>query len=351
MTFLWPEMLFLLLLVPLLLGLYLWLLRRKKKAAVRYASLAMVREAMGPAQRIRRHIPPILFLLSVIVMLLAVARPAAVVTLPSMNETVILAIDVSGSMRANDVLPNRLVAAQAAARAFIEDQPQNTRIGVVSFAGTASLVQAPTRTKEDLLAAIDRFQLQRGTAVGSGILVSLKALIPEVDFDLQSDNPRPAKREGGARSLDKQQPAQKPAGDFKPVAPGSYSSAVIILLTDGQTTTGPDPIESAKMAAERGVRVFTVGIGTVNGEILGEEGWSMRVRLDEDALKDIAKTTSAQYFYAGTATDLTNIYKSLNSRLVMEKKSTEITALFAALAALLAVLSAMLSMLWFNRIL
>jgi Ca-activated chloride channel family protein len=345
-------MLFLLLLVPLLLGLYFWLLRRRKRMAVRYASLAMVREAMGPAQRMRRHIPPLLFLLSTILMLLAVARPAAVVTLPSMNETVILAIDVSGSMRANDVQPNRLAAAQAAARAFIEDQPQTTRIGVVSFAGTASLVQAPTRTKEDLLAAIDRFQLQRGTAVGSGILVSLKALIPEVEFDLQSDNPRPVKREGGARSLDKTAAqGQAPGQEFKPVAPGSYSSAVIILLTDGQTTTGPDPLESAKMAAERGVRIFTVGVGTVNGEILGEEGWSMRVRLDEDVLKDIAKTTNAQYFYAGTATDLTKIYKSLNSRLVMEKKSTEITALFAAAAALFAMLSAGLSMLWFNRIL
>jgi len=350
MTFLWPEMLFLLLLVPLLLGLYFWVQRRKKRAAVRYASLTMVREAMGPAQRMRRHIPPLLFLMAMVLMLLAVARPAAVVTLPSMNETVILAIDVSGSMRANDVQPSRLGAAQAAARAFIEDQPATTRIGVVSFAGTASLVQAPTRTKEDLLAAIDRFQLQRGTAVGSGILISLKALIPEVEFDLQADNPRPSKREGGARSLDKQ-PAQNQAPDFKPVTPGSYSSAVIILLTDGQTTTGPDPIESAKMAAERGVRVFTVGIGTVSGEILGEEGWSMRVRLDEDVLKDIAKTTGAQYFYAGTATDLTKIYKSLNSRLVLEKKSTEITALFAAAAALFAMLSAGLSMLWFNRIL
>ena len=352
MTFLWPDLLLLLLLVPFLLGLYFWLLRRRKRMAVRYASLAMVREAMGPAQRMRRHIPPLLFLMSIILMLLAVARPAAVVTLPSMNETVILAIDVSGSMRANDVQPNRLVAAQAAARAFIEDQPQTTRIGVVSFAGTASLVQAPTRVKEDLLAAIDRFQLQRGTAVGSGILVSLKALIPEVEFDLQSENPRPAKREGGARSLDRQvAQAQAPGQEFKPVAPGSYSSAVIILLTDGQTTTGPDPLESAKMAAERGIRIFTVGVGTVNGEILGEEGWSMRVRLDEDALKDIAKTTHAQYFYAGNATDLTNIYKSLNSRLVMEKKSTEITALFSAVAAFLALLAAGLSMLWFNRIL
>jgi Ca-activated chloride channel family protein len=351
MTFLWPEMLFLLLLVPLLLGLYFWLQKRKKRAAVRYASLAMVREAMGPAQRMRRHIPPLLFLLAMVLMLLAVARPAAVVILPSMNDTVILAIDVSGSMRANDVQPSRLAAAQAAARAFIEDQPPTTRIGVVSFAGTASLVQAPTRTKEDLLAAIDRFQLQRGTAVGSGILISLKALIPEVEFDLQADNPRPSNRDGGARSLDKQPAQQNQAPEFKPVAPGSYSSAVIILLTDGQTTTGPDPIESAKMAAERGVRVFTVGIGTVSGEILGEEGWSMRVRLDEDVLKDIAKTTNAQYFYAGTATDLTKIYKSLNSRLVMEKKSTEITALFAAAAALFAMLSAGLSMLWFNRIL
>jgi Ca-activated chloride channel family protein len=351
MTFLWPEMLWLLLITPLLIGLYLWLLRRKKRMALRYASLAMVKEAMGTGQRMRRHVPPILFLLAMTLMLLAVARPAAVVTLPSLNETVILAIDVSGSMRANDVLPNRLAAAQAAAKAFIEDQPSTTRIGVVSFAGTAAVVQPPTRNREDLLAAIDRFQLQRGTAVGSGILVSLKALIPEVEFDLQADNPRPStRREGAARSLDTQQQQQQPA-EFKPVAPGSYSSAVIILLTDGQTTTGPDPLESAKMASERGVRVFTVGVGTVNGEILGEEGWSMRVRLDEDVLKDIAKLTNAQYFYAGNSSELTQIYRSLNSRLVLEKKSTEVTALFAAVAAALAMLSALLSMLWFNRVL
>jgi Ca-activated chloride channel family protein len=220
---------------------------------------------------------------------------------------------------------------------------------VVSFAGTAAVVQPPTRNREDLIAAIDRFQLQRGTAVGSGILVSLKALIPEVEFDLQSDNPRVTKKEG-ARSLD-QQPVKKPAGEAKPVKPGSYTSGVIILLTDGQTTTGPDPVESARLAAERGVRVFTVGVGTVNGEILGEEGWSMRVRLDEDALKEIAKVTDARYFYAGSANDLNQIYKSLNSRFVLEKKSTEITALFAGAAALLAMLSAVLSMLWFNRVL
>jgi Ca-activated chloride channel family protein len=348
MTFLWPEMLWLLLFAPLLLGLYFWLLRRRKRMALHYANLSMVKEAMGTRQRMRRHLPPLLFFLSMVAMLFAVARPAAVITLPSLDQTVILAIDVSGSMRANDVLPNRLAAAQAAAKTFIEAQPATTRIGIVSFAGTAAVVQPPTRNHEDLIAAIDRFQLQRGTAVGSGILVSLKALIPEVEFDLQSENPRVVKKDA-PRSLDQQQPA-KPAAEFKPVKPGSYTSGVIILLTDGQTTTGPDPVEAARMAAERGVRVFTVGVGTVNGEILGEEGWSMRVRLDEDALKEISKTTDARYFYAGTAKDLNEIYKSLNSRFVMEKKSTEITSLFAGAAALLAVLSAMLSMLWFNRI-
>jgi Ca-activated chloride channel family protein len=351
MIFLWPEMLWLLLILPALIAAYVMLLRRKKKFAVRYASLAIVKDSMGAGQRMRRHIPPLLFLLALTVMILAVARPAAVVTLPSQYGTVILAIDVSGSMRANDVLPNRLAAAQAAARTFIKDLPHNTRLGVVSFAATASVVQPPTLNREDIVAAIDRFQLQRGTAVGSGILVSLKMIFPEIEFDLGASNPRPsaARDAGRGTSLDKDPKPKAP--EFKPVPPASYNSAVIILLTDGQTTTGPDPIESSRMAAERGVRVFTVGIGTTNGEILGEEGWSMRVRLDESSLKQIASETKAEYFYADNATDLTKIYKMLNSRLVLEKKETEITALFSAAAALLAMLSALLSMMWFNRIL
>jgi Ca-activated chloride channel family protein len=135
------------------------------------------------------------------------------------------------------------------------------------------------------------------------------------------------------------------------VPPGSYTSAAIILLTDGQTTTGPDPVEAARLAAERGVRVFTVGVGTDNGQILTGEGWSMRVRLDEEALKAIADLTRAEYFYAGNATDLKKVYQSLHSKLVMEKKETEITALFSALAAATVLLSAALSLLWFNRIL
>jgi Ca-activated chloride channel family protein len=355
MTFLWPELLWLLALVPVIVGLYLLLLRRKKRLAVRYASLAMVKEAIGAGNRIRRHIPPLLFLVSLTLMIVAIARPAATVTLPSQHETIILAMDVSGSMRAVDVHPNRLTAAQEAARAFINDQPHNVRIGIVSFAGTAAVVQPPTENREDLLAAIDRFTLQRGTAVGSGILVSLKTIFPDVEFDLGRSNPRinasdtrtkPIGRgNGGDKDKDKQKDADKP------VTPGSYQSAAIILLTDGQTTTGPDPVEAAKMAADRGVRVYTVGIGTVAGEIIGAEGWSMRVRLDEEALKQIANITRGDYFYAGTATDLKKIYEGMNAKMVLKKQQTEVTALVVAAAALFATIAAGLSLVWFNRVL
>jgi Ca-activated chloride channel family protein len=337
-TFLWPEFLWLLLALPLLVAAYLVILRRRRKAALRYASLSMVKEAMGGGRRFRRHVPPLLFLVSLALMITAIARPAAVMRLPSQHETVILSMDVSGSMRAKDVEPDRLTAAQAAAKAFVKETPRSTRIGIVAFAGTASLVQAPTQNKEDLVNAIERFQLQRATAIGSGILVALKAIFPDVEFDLRGANPRGERTKSNARP-------EKPASQ-----PGSYGSAAIILLSDGQPTTGPDPIEAARMAAERGVRVFTVGIGTPNGEILVGEGWSMRVRLDEETLKGIAKITGAEYFYAGTAPDLKKVYQSLNSRFVMEKKETEITALFAAAAALAALVSALLSLLWFNRI-
>src|SRR5882672_12071851 len=171
MTFLWPEMLWLLLALPMLVGLYIFVLRRRKKFALRYASLDIVKEAMDSGAGLRRHVPPALFLLAMAAMILAIARPAATVTLPSQHETVILAMDVSGSMRATDVEPNRLVAAQNAAKAFVSQQPENVRIGVVAFAGTATVAQAPTRNREDIVAAIDRFQLQRATAIGSAIIV------------------------------------------------------------------------------------------------------------------------------------------------------------------------------------
>jgi Ca-activated chloride channel family protein len=352
MKFLWPEMLPLLALLPAVVGVYLWLLRRKRRAALRYASLAVMKDAAGAGARIRRHVPPTLFLAALALLLVAVARPTAIVTLPSQHETVILAIDVSGSMRATDVKPSRLVAAQEAAKAFIAGQPLTTRIGIVSFAATASVVQSPTHSKEDLTAAIDRFQLQRGTAVGSGILVALKMLFPDADFDLRGSNPRREAAKASAMDAAKPDAAKSgPTAPPKVVPAGSYKSAAIILLTDGQTTAGPDPIEAARMAGERGVRVYTVGVGTQAGEMIGAEGWSMRVRLDEQALKTIANVTQGEYFYAGTAPDLRRIYTELNTRLFFEQKETEITALFAAAAAALALVSGLLSLLWFNRIL
>lgn len=348
MKFIWPEALWLLLVVPALVALYIWLLRRKKKAALKYASLGIIREAMGPGSRIRRHLPPALFLLALTAMILAIARPSATITLPAARQTIILAMDVSGSMRAKDVQPSRLEAMQAAARKFINEVPRNTKIGIISFAGTASVVQAPTENKEDLLAAIERFQLQRATAIGSGIIVSLATLFPDAGIEigplLYGDN---ASR---ARSLREPKKDEKKAA-FKPVPPGSYGAGAIILLTDGQRTTGPDSIEAAKMAADRGVRIYTVGLGTVNGEVIGFEGWSFRVRLDEETLKQVANLTRGEYFYAGTATDLNKVYETLNTRLILETRETEVSALVSALAALLALLAGVLSLLWFNRIL
>ena len=350
MTFLWPQLLWLLLLLPLLVAVYVWLLRRKKKMALRYASLSIVREAMGKGQSFRRHIPPLLFLLAFAAMLVASSRPFAVVMLPSQHETIMLAMDVSGSMRATDVLPNRLVASQNAAKAFLADLPRNVRVGIVAFAGTAAVVQQPTLSREDLVTAIDKFQLQRGTAIGNGIVVSLSELFPDAGIDLASMQYGRERTRG--TSIDQASKDDK-AGkkDFVPVAPGSYTSAAIILLTDGQRTTGVDSLEAAKAAADRGVRVYTVGVGTVDGETIGFEGWSMRVKLDEETLKGIARATQAEYFYAGTAADLKKVYETLSSRLAVEKKETEISGLMALLAAALAMLSAGLSLAWFNRIL
>jgi len=352
MTFLWPEFLWLLLLLPLLVLLYIWLLRRKKKTNLRYASLSIVREAMGKSQSIRRHVPPFLFLLALGCMLVASSRPFAVVTLPSDQQTIMLAMDVSGSMRATDVKPNRLVASQDAAKAFLAELPRNIRVGIVAFAGTAAVVQPPTLSREDLVAAIDKFQLQRGTAIGNGIVVSLAELFPDAGIDISSMMAGRDKSRGvaidQAPQLGKDGKEIKP---FVPVAPGSYASAAIILLTDGQRTTGVDSIDAAKAAADRGVRVYTVGVGTVDGETIGFEGWSMRVKLDEVTLKAIARDTQAQYFYAGTAADLKKVYESLSSRLTVVKKETEISGLLALVAAALAVLSAGLSLAWFNRIL
>lgn len=341
MSFVWPDLLWLLLALPVLVAMYVWLLARRKRNTVRFASLAMVKQAVGKGPGWRRHLPPVLLLLALATLLVATARPVAVVSLPSQQETIVLAMDVSGSMRATDVQPNRLVAAQEAAKAFVKDLPRTVRVGVVSFAGTAAIVQPPTQNREDVAAAVDRFQLQRATAIGSGIVLSLAALLPDAGIDLSEIT--------GARNMPLDPQARKKP-EFKPVPPGSYGSGAIILLTDGQRTTGPDPLEAAKMAADRGVKIFTVGIGTKEGETIGFEGWSMRVRLDEETLKNIASATRGEYFYAGTADDLKKVYEGLSTRLVVEQKETEIASLFAAVAAVLTVLAAGLSVAWFGRV-
>ena len=348
MTFLWPQMLLLLLAVPALVAAYLWLLRRKKKEALRYASVSLVKEAIGPGQTFRRHLPPLLFLLALIAAIVAIARPTAVVTLPSKQQTIILVMDVSLSMGARDVEPNRITAAQAAAKQFVSEHPPEVQIGIVSFGATASLVQPPTRNRQELLEAIDRFQLQRGTATGSALYVALSTLFPDGDIDLESLVFSGGLTRNGAK-MKSEKAAKGDKKPFTPVPPGSYTSGAIILMSDGRRTTGPDPLDAAKWAADHGVRVFTVGFGTAEGGTIGFEGWSAYVRLDEETLKAVADLTHGEYFYAGTAADLAKVYQTINSKLVLEKKETEISALFSATTAALALVAAALSLVWFRR--
>ncbi|NMG65016.1 VWA domain-containing protein [Azoarcus indigens] len=347
MSFVWPRLLWLLLLLPLLVLLYVSILRQQHATMLRHAGLALVQEALSRNRGWRRHLPPLLFLLGLAAMMVAMARPVAVLTLPQEERTIILAMDISGSMRAADVGPNRLAAAQAAAHSFVAAVPKSTRVGVVAFAATAALVQPPTRNHEEIDAAIDRFQLQRGTAVGSGLLVALAAIFPEAGIDIQAltgEGEAPPLRPGSTPPPPK--PPKPP-----PVAPGSYPDAAIVLLSDGQRTAGPAVEEAAQFVADRGVRVYTVGIGTPEGEVVGYEGWSMRVRLDEATLKGVADATRGDYFHATSASELEQIYRNLGSRLVMKTQQTEVSALFSALGVLLALLAAFLSLYWFKRVL
>lgn len=351
--FLWPEWLWLLLLVPLLLGAYVWALKRKKKSAIRYASLLLVRDALGPRQTMRRHVPPALFLFAFTIGILAVARPTATLTLPADHMTLILGMDVSRSMLAKDVAPNRISAAQAAVKAFVDGIPSNIRIGIVSFAGSASVVQTPTTIREELIASVDRFQLQRGTATGAGLLLALSQLLPDAGIDVESGvfDRNFSRQAGEASSLDRTRRAKKE--ESKPqvtVPPGSYTGGAIVLLSDGRRTSGPDPLQVAKIAADRGVRVYTVGFGTKDGaEIPGFEGFSFFARLDEETLKGVAAMTAAEYFHASNSTDLKRVYEKLNTKFSLERGETEVSALFSVAAALLLVLAAALSLLWFHR--
>lgn len=339
-TVLWPRMLWLAAPLPILVLVYLRLGARRRRAQARFAGLSVFSQAAGPGSRLRRGLPPLLFFLGLVALTLAVSRPQANVVLPSLHKDVILAIDTSGSMRATDVKPNRLSAAQSAARAFVEGQPLHSRIGIVSIAGSAALVQSLTDNREDLLRSIDRLQLQRGTALGSGIYIALATLLPDAGINLeQLQNPS----WGSSGAL---------FSKAEPVPAGSNRSAAVVLLSDGESNHGPDPQESAKLAAGHGVRIHTVGIGSREGTTLGFGGWSMRVRLDDEALRKIATTTQGEYYAATSGQELKTVYRHLSSRMVIERTRTiEVTAFVVAAGAALLVVSAMCSVLWFNRVL
>jgi Ca-activated chloride channel family protein len=323
MNFLWPEALALALAAPLLAAIF-YLRRPKPLPGV----------PMPKAGRWQRHLPPLLYFAALAVAALAAGRPTALITLPSQQRTIILAIDVSLSMRAGDVLPSRLAAAQAAAKEFIKDQPGDVRLGIVSFAGTAVVVQQPTHDRDDLIAAVDRLQLDRHTAIGSGIIVAVAALFPNEGIDVETFGRRVAAREA------------KP-----PVPPGSNPNAAVILLTDGRRTIGPDPLQAARMAADRGVRVYTVGFGNAQGAPVQVEGYSIYMMYDEETLKAIAGLTGAEYFHATSGAELKKIYDSLTAKFVLQRETTEITAFFAAAATALLIAAAGLSLAWFGRVL
>jgi Ca-activated chloride channel homolog len=345
MNFLWPQYLWLTAAVPLLPLLYLWLLRRRGKRALRYSSLQVVREAW--TRDWRRHVPPALLLVACAVLLFAASRPLATVTLPWARSTVMLAIDVSLSMRVSDVKPTRMAAAQEAAKLFLRDLPKNIEVGLVTFAGSAQVVQAATLDRGALVGAIDAFQMQYGTAIGNAIVVCLSELFPDQGINLEEMTFGPRQK---VRSRNDKDHGLEPK-PITPVKPGSYTSAAILLLSDGRRTTGVDTLEAAKMAADRGVRIHVVGLGTVDGGVAsGTEGLAIYMQLDEPTLREVARMTGGEYHHAGTAEELRSVYQDLGSRLQVQTRETEITALLALAAAILVLAAASLSMLWFGRV-
>jgi Ca-activated chloride channel family protein len=343
MSFLWGQNLWLMLALPLLPALYLWLLRRQGKTALRLSSLGIARRAAGPTWR--RHLPPLLLFLALGLLLLGLARPTARVTLPWAKSTVMLAMDVSRSMRVTDVQPTRMVAAQEAAKAFLAELPPHVEVGLVTFAGSVQVAQQATLDRAALVAAIDAIQMQTHTAVGSAIVLCLAELFPDHGIDLEAMTFGPWRQ---GRSLD--EPRKAPPKPFTPVAPGSYDPAVIILLTDGRRTTGVDTLEAAKMAADRGVRIHVVGLGTADGHLAESAGMAIYLQLDEPTLREVARMTGGEYHQAGTADALRGVYRQLGSTLQLQTRETELTALVALVAAALIVVGAALSVLWFARI-
>jgi Ca-activated chloride channel family protein len=331
MTFEWPILLVLLVLVPVLAALYVLMQRRRQKYALRYASTSLVAQAVGRGPGLRRHIPAALYLLALTAMIVALARPHATIPVPSNTGTVILSVDVSGSMFAEDVAPNRMEATKKAMREFVNKQPDGIKIGVVSFSDFGALVAPPSRDRKPVLDAIARLRPQRGTNIGAGLQVALDAIFEGVD---------------GARPVTSSpnQPTPTPSADLK--APPS----TIVLLSDGQSNTGPNPVQIADEAVKAGVKVYTIGIGTAQGTVLQIQGRNVFTRLDDTSLKQIADKTSGRYFEATDEKELSQIYDDLARERQIENEEQEVTFLLTGVALLISILAGGLGLLWFNRL-
>jgi Ca-activated chloride channel homolog len=331
MNLIWPGFLILLGLAPLLIGFYIWIRKRKRRFVVRYSSLSLVYAAQPKTSRFKQHFPFALFVVAMMSLVIALGRPTAYTTVPVGQATVMLSIDVSRSMLQTDIPPSRLRAAEQAAASFIESRASNTQIGIVVFAGFAQLVQSPTTGEDALTTILGSVTAGRGTAIGSGIIESINAIaevnsrVAPVELDLNS------------------QPAPVPAGSFVP--------DIIVVLTDGVTTTGPDPLMAAQMAADRGIRVYTIGFGTAAGSPQLEGGMfggggGFRRGIDEGALIQIAEITGGDYYKASSANELQQVFNDLPSYLITREETVEISVLFAAVGAYLAALAILLALLW-----
>lgn len=335
MTFIWPVMLVCLVLIPLFVALFIGLQRRRNKIAAKYGSLGFMQGAAGSRAGVRKYVPPVLFLAGLAILLIALARPQMVVSLPRVEGTVILAFDVSGSMAAEDLKPTRVDAAKTAAQDFVERLPASIQIGVVAFSENGFAVQPPTYEKDQILAAINRLTPQRGTSVGNGILASIKTI--ETDF-----------RQEGPLQLSVMTPA--PTATPTPVPEGFHQPAVIVLLTDGENNSSPDPLAAAQAAADRGVRIFTIGIGSAAGIELKVNGFTVFTQLDEELLKQIAQMTGGTYYNAQNEKDLYSIYDNLDPQLIIKPEKMEVTSVFAGASIAILLVGGVFSLLWFSRL-
>jgi Ca-activated chloride channel family protein len=335
MSFIWPTLLLTLFSVPVLVLLYAWLQRRRHSLAARYGSLGLVHDTVGRGIGLRRHIPASIFLAGITILLFSLSRPQATVSVPKIEGTVMLTFDVSGSMAAQDLQPTRMEAAKVAATEFVEQQPSGISIGVVVFSDGGISVQPPTDSREETLATIERLVPRRGTSIGNGILVALNTIAVDA---------------GDPPILNTSDLSQDPAVTPVEAPQGWYPSSVIVLFTDGENNQEPDPAMAAEVAADLGVRVYTVGVGTPAGADIEVEGMTIHSSLDEGLLQFISFETGGVYYNAGNQEDLDRIYSDLEPKLSIKPEEMEMTSIFAGLGMIVFLLGGMLSLLWFGHV-